>query len=421
MSNQDNLPVPAGNANGKRRRLLLILAAVFVAAAAGWGIWFAVYGRFHEKTDDAYVAGHVVAVTAQTAGSVVAVLADDTDHVAAGATLVRLDPADARVALEQAEAELARVLREVRGLYTGDAAAAATIRQREAEVARAREDLNRRQAIAASGAITGEELQHARDALKSAEATLTAARESRDTQNVLIAGTRAEDHPRVAAAAARAKESYLAWARTRVPAPIAGQVARRAVQLGQRVTPGMPLLAIVPLDNVWVDANFKESQLERIRLGQPVRLGADLYGGQVTYHGRVAGLAAGTGAAFALLPAQNATGNWIKVVQRVPVRIALDAKELAAHPLRVGLSMQVDVDTHEAAGTPVAAAGTGQDSTSRTEVFANLAEAADARVRAVVSAHLRGGPVPPLPPLEPSVAANPAAMPATAAFAKKPA
>jgi membrane fusion protein (multidrug efflux system) len=387
--------------NGKRQRMLLIAAAVFVLAALGYGAYWAKYLRNFELTDDAYVQGNLVQITPQVAGTVVAVNADDTDFVKAGQTLVTLDHADAKVALEQAQAALAQTVREVRSLYVTNTTWAANIAQREADVtranadlARAQDDLARRQSLADSGAVSGEEMNHAqtgvsnaRAALAAAQAALTAARQQLATNQSLTEGTSIEKHPNVERGAAKVREAYLAYARTELPSPVSGYVAKRTVQLGQRVAAGTALMSIVPLDEVWVDANFKEVQLRRMRIGQPVRLTADAYGSAVHYDGKIVGLGVGTGGAFALLPAQNATGNWIKVVQRVPVRIALDPKELAEHPLRVGLSMEVDVDVTDTSGARLAEAPRGSAAYT-TNAFSHDAEEADTLVRKTIAENL---------------------------------
>jgi membrane fusion protein (multidrug efflux system) len=336
--------------NRRRKRALSAVLLAFLLVAMVWAGWWWLAGRWSESTDNAYVGGNVVQVTPQAAGTVVAVRADDTDFVKEGEELVRLDRADAQVALEQAEAQLAHTVRQVRGLYASDSQLVATVAQREADLARAEQDLVRREQAAASGAVSREEIAHARDSIAAARAALAAAREQLRASRALTDGTTVAGHPDVRAAAAKVHEAYIALARTSVPAPVSGFVAKRSVQVGQRVPAGAALMAIVPLDRVWVDANYKESQLADVRVGQPATVLADLYGGKVEYHGRVSGFGAGTGAAFALLPAQNATGNWIKVVQRVPVRVALDAKELAQHPLQIGLSLRVDIDTHDRGG-----------------------------------------------------------------------
>ena len=382
---------PAGT-NGTRRRGLTLILAVVVLAGLGWGVWHWIYARHQMNTDNAYVAGNVVQITPQVSGTVIAIQADDTDFVRAGQALVKLDPADARVALEQAQAQLAQTVREVRVLFANNTTLGAQIGSRQAdqtraqaelartqadqtrtqaELARAQDDVNRRAPLVASGAVGKEEFEHstaqlatARSALASAQAAVAAAQAAVAAAQAGIAtaneqlaasrtqteGTSVEQHPNVLRAVARVREAWLALQRVDLVAPIDGYVAKRGVQIGQRVQAGAALMTVVALNQLWVDANFKESQIKNLRIGQATEMEADVYGKKVVYHGKVSGLGAGTGAAFALLPAQNATGNWIKVVQRVPVRIALDAKELAEHPLRVGLSMDVTVDTEDQSG-----------------------------------------------------------------------
>lgn len=386
---------------GERRRMLLIAGGVFVLAGLAYGGYWTFYSRHHERTDDAYVQGNVVQITPQVAGVVLSVHADDTDFVKAGQPLVTLDRADAEIALEQAQAALAQTVREVRTMYVSNATWAANIAQREAEVdrartelARAQDDLARRMTLADSGAVSGEEMNHAqsavtnaRGALAGAEAAVASARQTLATNQALTEGTSVERHPNVERAAAKVREAYLAYARTTLPSPVSGYVAKRTVQVGQRIAAGAPLMSIIPLDQLWVDANFKEVQLRRMRIGQPVNLMADAYGSTVEYHGTVIGLGVGTGAAFALLPAQNATGNWIKIVQRLPVRIALAPKELAEHPLRLGLSMEVDVDVTNDTGTTLAAAPR-TTAPYTTAVFTHDAEEADALVKRTIAANL---------------------------------
>lgn len=385
----------------KRRRNLILLAFACLLAALGYGLYWFFVARFNIDTDNAYVQGNIVQITAQVGGTVVAIEADDTDQVGAGQPLVKLDPVDARVALDQAAAQLAQTVREVRAVYAANKALAATIETRQAEVARSetdsarwRADLERRQGLIDGGAVSGEELQHlqtaianARSAQQAASASLSEAREQLNKNETMTEGTSVEAHPRVLAAAAKYREAWIASKRSAIASPIAGTVARRSVQVGQRVASGAPLMAIVPLDQLWVDANFKESQLADLRVGQPALLTADVYGQRIEYHGRIAGLGAGTGSAFSLLPAQNATGNWIKIVQRVPVRIMLDAGEVAKHPLRVGLSMEVRVDAHDRSGASVADSARAAPVAS-TSIFDALEQGADERVDAIVSANL---------------------------------
>src|SRR5580700_11327552 len=316
----------------RRWRWLGAVLGVTLIAVATWGAYWAQVLRYHQTTDDAYVGGNVVQITPQISGTVVGIGADDTQFVKAGQALVRLDQADAKVALDQSEAQLARTVRDVRNLFATSAQLDAAVQQRQTDLSAAQSDLARRQRLGASGAVSGEELQHAVDAMKAAQSSLLAAQQQLAANRARVDNTTLENHPQVRDAAAAVRNAYLTLARTELPAPVTGFVARRSVQLGQRVGPGTALMAVVPLDQVWVDANFKEPQLARMRLGQPVQLTADLYGTHVVYHGKVAGFGAGTGSAFALLPAQNATGNWIKIVQRVPVRIALEPREIASHP-----------------------------------------------------------------------------------------
>lgn len=396
----DSLPAAAAAAP-RRRKALAVVAAVVLLGGGAWGTWYALVGSHYEHTDNAYVQANVIQITPQVAGTVLAIGADDTDLVKAGQVLVKLDPADAQVALDQARAQLAQTVREVRTLYANNGSLQAQVALRQAdvdkacsEVARAQEDVSRRSPLLASGAVGKEEYQHAaaqlsaaRSALAAAESALVAAREQWGANRALTDGTQVTDHPNVARAAARVREAWLAAQRVNLPAPVDGHVAKRSVQVGQRVQAGTPLMALVTLGQPWVDANFKESQLQRVRIGQPATLTADVYGSKVVYHGKVAGLGAGTGAAFALLPAQNATGNWIKIVQRVPVRIELDAKEVAAHPLRVGLSMEVELDVSKQDGAVLAATPRARP-LSETTVFDQQAREADALVRQIIEANL---------------------------------
>jgi membrane fusion protein (multidrug efflux system) len=382
MSNE----ISKAPAVSRRWRLLAGVGGGVLAVALVYGLYWAQVLRYHQTTDDAYVSGNVVQITPQISGTVVAIGADDTQFVKAGQSLVRLDRADAKVALDQSEAQLARTVRDVRNQFATSAQLEAAVEAKQTELTRAQSDLERRARLGASGAVSGEELQHARDAVKGAQADWNAARQQLAANRARIDGTTLKDHPEVRDAAAAVRNAYLTWARTDLPAPVSGFVARRNVQLGQRVAPGTPLMAVVPLDQVWVDANFKEPQLSRMRVGQPVTLSADLYGGRVVFHGHVAGFGAGTGSAFSLLPAQNATGNWIKIVQRVPVRVALDPREVAEHPLQVGLSMRADVDEHDQSGARLPQLVSTATSWS-TDVFGSSDAQADARVAAIISAN----------------------------------
>ncbi|QQJ98443.1 efflux RND transporter periplasmic adaptor subunit [Burkholderia ambifaria] len=373
--------------NGKRKRMMTLLIAVIVIAAIAYGLYYFLVARFHEETDDAYVNGNVVQITPQITGTVIAVKADDTQTVKAGDPLVVLDPADSQVALQQAEANLAQTVRQVRGLFVNDDQYRAQVALRQSDLSKAQDDLRRRVAVAQTGAVSQEEISHARDAVRAAQASVDAAQQQLASNRALTANTTIASHPNVMAAAAKVRDAYLANARNVLPAPVTGYVAKRSVQVGQRVSPGNPLMSVVPLNAVWVDANFKEVQLKHMRIGQPVELTADIYGSSAVYHGKVVGFSAGTGSAFSLLPAQNATGNWIKVVQRLPVRIEIDPKELEKHPLRIGLSMQVDVNIKDERGDQLANA---QNTVYETNVFAKYGDEADAEIARIIAENAGG-------------------------------
>ena len=392
---------PVGNP--KRRTALTAIAVAVLVIGGGYGIYYWMTGRHSESTDNAYVAANVVQITAQAGGTVTAINADDTNYVKAGQLLVKLDPADSRVALDQAEAALAQTVRETRILFANNStlqaqidARAADATRASADLSKAQDDVNRRAPLVASGAVGKEEYDHskqqldsARSAYTAAKSALDAAREQLSSNQSQTEGTSVADHPNVQRAAAKVREAWLAVQRADVPAPVSGQVARRSVQVGQRVQAGVALMSVVPLDSAWVDANFKEGQLERLRIGQPATLEADVYGKHVVFHGKVQGMGAGTGAAFSLLPAQNATGNWIKVVQRVPVRISLDPKEIAQNPLQVGLSMNVTVNVADESGRSISDTPRtqAQGAVSSTTVFDSLQHDADAEVARIVAAN----------------------------------
>ena len=356
----------------QRKRLFAGLAVAAALAGGGYYAYDTLVASHHVSTDNAYVGAYSAEITPLVGGPVAAVEVADTQTVRKGQVLVRLDNTDARLALANAEAALQMAERKVRGYMANDeglgaqvSARAAGQAQADAQVAaaqsnlqRARIDLDRRKALAADGAVSGEELTSAQNAYTNAAAALQAARAgqavaaadrdaahgSRGANQALISGASVLDNPEVAAARAARDQARVDLERTIIRAPIDGVVSKRQVQVGQRVQPGMGLMVVVPVEHAYVDANFKEIQLAKVKPGQEVELTSDLYGKKVVYHGRVAGFSGGTGAAFAVIPAQNATGNWIKVVQRLPVRIALDPAELRRNPLRVGLSMDVDIE-----------------------------------------------------------------------------
>lgn len=359
--------------NGRRRTLLAGIAGVVLVAGVGYGGWYALVGSHYVETDNAYVGADTAQVTPMVAGQALDVRVSDTQAVRKGDVLVRLDDSDARITLATAEADLAKARRMFGQTSATSNALSAQVQARGADIlsaraqliaaqasfAKAQVDFNRRQKLAPNGAVSGDELTSATNALAAARASLEQARAAvaqassqrgaaagnLAANQALIQGTSVANAPDVLMAEARVRQARLDLDRTVIRAPIDGVVANRTIQIGQRIAPGATIMRIVPVGQVYVDANFKEGQLEKVKPGQPVTLTSDLYGGSVDYHGRVAGFSGGTGSAFALIPAQNATGNWIKVVQRLPVRVTLDPRELAAHPLRVGLSMTAEIDT----------------------------------------------------------------------------
>ena len=349
MSDTTTIIQPARN---NRRFWFLVLAAVVLLAAIAYGVWWYLGARYFENTDDAYVGGNIVAVTSRETSTVIALHADNTQTVTRGQVLVELDSASVDVAFEAAKANLARVVRQVKGAFSGSDTYTAQVAQARVVLAAAQSDLQRRQG-APEGVVSGEELQHARDQVRAAQAALVTAQSGLQTSRATIAGSDIARNPDVLAAEAALRNAAIAESHMKIVAPVDGVVAQRTVQIGQQVQAGAPVMSVVPLEAVWIDANFKEVQLARMRIGQPVEITADIYGGDVVYHGRVEGLGAGSGSAFALLPPQNASGNWIKIVQRLPVRIALDPRELAAHPLRVGLSVDAKVDVRDTSGPVV--------------------------------------------------------------------
>ncbi len=379
-----------GNPNGgKRKRVLLIIASIFITVIVLYLLYYFLVKRYHEGTDDAYVNGNVVYINAQVGGTVVGLGADDTQHVKAGEALITLDGADSAVGLASSEAKLANTVRQIRQQYRTSDESSAIVAQRQTELTRAEGDLKRRSIVAGTDALSSEDLAHARAAVDSARAALTVAQKQLQSSRAAVEGTTLALHPAVLQARAEFVQAFLTQQRNTIPSPIDGIVARRSVQIGQRVTSGTNLMAIVPLNSVWVDANIKEVQLKNVRIGQPVKVTADIYGSKIDYHGKVAGIAAGTGSAFSLLPAQNAVGNWIKVVQRVPVRIALDPNDLAKYPLRVGMSTLIDIDTHDRSGSVLTSLPLA-NSPTKTPVFDAQLKAAEAAAAGIIAREAAG-------------------------------
>jgi membrane fusion protein (multidrug efflux system) len=371
----------------KRRRALLSVFAIFVLGGALWILLQVFVFSTRVITDNAYVGGNQVAISAQVPGTVTAILADDTQHVSAGQPLVRLDSTDAQVRLSQATSLLAQAVRQVRQQTDAANGSDAAVKARQIDVSKAQADLKRRLPLIAAQAESPEIVQHLRDGVAQAQAALQVAQAQAAAAHATIEGTNVADNAAVQQARANFRAAWVAAQRNTIVAPVAGYVIQRSVQLGNSVQPGQQLMTVVPLHNLWIDANFKEGQLRHIRIGQRARISTDLYGGGVEFHGKVVGLGAGTGAAFALLPAQNATGNWIKVVQRVPVRIALDDRELDRHPLRVGLSTEVTVDVRDDTGSVLTAADQTTPA-AQTTVYDTVASQADAEAARIIRANL---------------------------------
>jgi membrane fusion protein (multidrug efflux system) len=381
--------VPAAE-SGRRRRILLLMAAAFVVIGVLWAAYWVLVLSKRERTDDAYVNGNKVVLSAQVPGTVVSVLTDDTQLVRAGDVLIKLDPTDAEIDLARAESALAQTVRQVRQQQATARQYDALIATRRIELARARADLEKREPLIAAEAIAPEEVRHAREAVELGRAALEQAEREAVGARALVDGVDVENNPSVLKAKTEFRDAWIRSRRNAVLAPVTGYVADRSVQLGQHIQAGQALLTVIPLNQLWVDANFKEVQLRDLRIGQPAEVRSDLYGSAHQFHGRISGLSAGTGAAFALLPAQNASGNWIKVVQRVPVRIELDAQDLAKAPLRVGLSATVTVDTTDREG-PVLAGKSADRPVGDTQVYNQDLDQANAAAEAIVARNLAPG------------------------------
>ncbi|GKV78565.1 multidrug resistance protein A [Pectobacterium carotovorum subsp. carotovorum] len=345
---------PQKNKKQQRKRVLSLLTFIFVVLGCAWLVYWFLVLRHHQSTDDAYVAGNQIQIMAQVSGSVTHVNVDNTDFVKQGQVLVELDPTDAQQAFERAKTGLANSVRQTHQLIINSKQYQANIELRQTELNKAQSDLSRREALGSANAIGREEVQHARDAVATAKAALEVARQQYQANQAMILDTPLEKQPAIQQASVEMRDAWLALQRTKIVSPIDGYVSRRSVQIGARISSTSALMAVVPANHLWVDANFKETQLANMRIGQPATVIADIYGDVVVYQGKVVGLDMGTGSAFSLLPAQNATGNWIKVVQRLPVRIEIDPKQVAEHPLRIGLSALVNVDTANTEGSALA-------------------------------------------------------------------
>ncbi len=366
---------------------MILIAVIFIVLGLIWAAYWAVVLAKRERTDDAYVNGNKVVVSAQVSGTVIAVLADDTQLAKAGQVLIRLDPIDAQTSLSRAASALAQTVRQVRQEGSTADQYDSLVEARKLELARAKADLAKREPLLAEHAIAPEEVRHARESVELARSALHQAVRQSSASHALVDGTPVEENPAVLQAKAAYRDAWIAAHRNAVVAPVTGYVAERSAQLGQHIQAGQALMTVIPLDALWVDANFKEGQLRHLRIGQPAEVRSDLYAGSFIFHGHVKGMAAGTGAAFALLPAQNASGNWIKVVQRVPVRIQIDGKELVKSPLRVGLSATVTVDTTNRDG-PVLATSAADSPVGDTQIYSQDLDQANTEADAVVRRNL---------------------------------
>jgi membrane fusion protein (multidrug efflux system) len=401
-ANQEQLPASAAQekpaspgtagpatqtAHPARARVMGLLVLFFALAGLSWFAYWHFFLRLEESTDNAYVSGNQVRVSSRIEGSVSAIFADNTDAVAAGQVLVRLDPADAAIALDRARASFADAVRQTRSLMIESKRLESLLTLRREELNKAEGDFLRRQDRKTTLAVSEEELSHARDNLAIARASLQVAEEELRRNHSLLLDCPLEEQPLVMLQAQQLREAWLKFKRCEVKSPVHGYVARRTVQPGMHVTPGLPLMAVLPLDEVWVDANFKEVQLTRMRIGQKALIRTDMYGGAVIYSGTVVGFSPGTGSSFSLLPPENATGNWIKVVQRIPVRIALDADSLAQFPLLVGLSCTVRVDVSNTSGPMLAPARDETTPLLQTDALEHDPAVIEAEIQAIIRAN----------------------------------
>jgi membrane fusion protein (multidrug efflux system) len=389
MADAETIPALTPRPKAKaRKRAFILLGGVIALGLVGYGLEKAVFAAPSEETEDAYVAGDVVAITSREATTVTALHADNTQSVKAGEPLLDLDASTADANRAQADADLGRVVRSVRSNFAQVKEAAAAVAKAQSDLDRAKDDLTRRRAAVAEGAVSNEEVDHANEGVQAAQAALDLAKSRYAEAEAAVQGASIAANPNVLAAAAAVRRSAIVQRHMRIIAPVDGVIAQRTVQLGQQVVPGAPLMAVVPLGRAWVDANFRETQLADLRVGQPATITSDAYGHKTVFHGHVIGLGAGSGNAFALLPPQNASGNWIKIVQRVPVRVALDKQELTHHPLQLGLSVTVKVDTRNHAGEELAQPARGAFLSEAPE---DAGPGVEARIAEIIAANSGAG------------------------------
>lgn len=373
----------------QRKTRMSIAIGIFLLIGLLWALYWFFIARYHEETENAYVAGSMVVVNAQTAGTVEAILAEENQVVKAGDVLVKLSPTDAQVALAQASAQLANATRQIQNVFNTVSVTRAQMVQANSAVKTAQDAVNRRAVLVKTGAVSREEYDQAVNALNQALAAQKTTMEQNKSAGAQVAGTTTQNHPAIEAAKAAFRSAYINNKRLAVLAPTDGVIAKRNVQVGQQISQGVPLMSIVAANQLWVEANFKETQLANLRVEQPVELTSDVFGSGVKFKGTVQGIGIGTGSAFSVLPAQNATGNWIKIVQRIPVRIQLDAEELKAHPLRVGMSMIANVNTHQRDGAVLGTvAGSDGLSNLTTNVYAQDEEEANREADKIINANL---------------------------------
>jgi membrane fusion protein (multidrug efflux system) len=373
----------------QRKKRMSIAIGIFLLIGLLWALYWFFIARYHEETENAYVAGSMVVVNAQTAGTVEAILAEENQVVKAGDVLVKLSPTDAQVALAQASAQLANATRQIQNVFNTVSVTRAQMVQANSAVKTAQDAVNRRAALVKTGAVSREEYDQAVNALNQALAAQKTTMEQNKSAGAQVAGTTTQNHPAIEAAKAAFRSAYINNKRLAVLAPTDGVIAKRNVQVGQQISQGVPLMSIVAANQLWVEANFKETQLANLRVGQTVELTSDVFGSGVKFKGTVQGIGIGTGSVFSVLPAQNATGNWIKIVQRIPVRIQLDAEELKAHPLRVGMSMIANVNTHQRDGAVLGTvAGSDGLSNLTTNVYAQDEEEANREADKIINANL---------------------------------
>ena len=389
LNTQQEQDIIDAHKSRQRKTRMSIAIGIFLLIGLLWALYWFFIARYHEETENAYVAGSMVVVNAQTAGTVEAILAEENQVVKAGDVLVKLSPTDAQVALAQASAQLANATRQIQNVFNTVSVTRAQMVQANSAVKTAQDAVNRRAALVKTGAVSREEYDQAVNALNQALAAQKTTMEQNKSAGAQVAGTTTQNHPAIEAARAAFRSAYINNKRLAVLAPTDGVIAKRNVQVGQQISQGVPLMSIVAANQLWVEANFKETQLANLRVGQPVELTSDVFGSGVKFKGTVQGIGIGTGSAFSVLPAQNATGNWIKIVQRIPVRIQLDAEELKAHPLRVGMSMVANVNTHQRDGAVLGTvAGSDGLSNLTTNVYAQDEEEANREADKIINANL---------------------------------